>query len=339
MKTIDGPSKIKIISLMLLSLLFFYCCFVYHDYVVYNSIKVVVKKNSAIEYGSGNYDIHKFIKNVEGKIVSVQDKIDTSMVGEQEVLLTVKKENVVREIPILLTVVDTVAPAIELKEEKVTITKGDDYDLTSNVQSIRDDVDGDIGYLNEVLEDSVLYYHFDYDTAVIDDVGEHEIKVLAKDKNGNETTNSFILEVVAPPPPVISFRQVTYSDLPANASGGDLVSIAYSLIGSPYVSGGNGPYGFDCSGFVQYVYSRVGINVSRSSYTQAYDGVAVGYENAQPGDILNWGHGGAVTHSALYVGDGLMIHATNPSQGVVLSNVAAWQNGSIDNLMGVRRIQ
>ena len=96
---------------------------------------------------------------------------------------------------------------------------------------------------------------------------------------------------------------------------------------------------FDCSGFVQYVYSRVGIYVSRSSYTQAYDGYGVSYSEAQPGDILNWGHGGQVTHSALYVGGGMMIHATNPSQGVVLSNVAAWESGSYDTLMGVRRIQ
>lgn len=341
MKTIDGPSKIKIISLMLLSLLLFYSCFVYHNYTVYESIKVVVKKNAAIEYGSGNYDIHEFIKDVEGEIVSVKNEIDTSMVGEQEVLLTVKKENVVKEVPIVLAVVDTVAPAIELKEEKVTITRGDDYDLTSNIQSIYDDVDGDIGYLSEVLDDSVSYYHFDYDPAVIDDVGEHEIVVKAKDKNGNETNHSFVLEVVAPPP-VVSFRQTgyTYSNLPPNASGGDLVSIAYSLIGSPYVAGGNGPYGFDCSGFVQYVYSQVGIHVSRSSSTQIYDGVAVSYEEAQPGDILSWGYvDGSPTHSALYVGGGQMVHATNPRQGVIASDVAAWTRGSGTHVISVRRIQ
>ena len=45
-----------------------------------------------------------------------------------------------------------------------------------------------------------------------------------------------------------------------------------------------------------------------------------------------------VTHSALYVGNGQMIHATNPSQGVVLSSVAGWESGSIDSLMAVRRI-
>ena len=86
-------------------------------------------------------------------------------------------------------------------------------------------------------------------------------------------------------------------------------------------------------------YSQVGIYVSRSSSTQYYDGVAVSYQDAQPGDILSWGHGGVVTHSALYVGNGMMIHATNPSQGVIASSVAGWESGSIDNLMAVRRIQ
>ncbi len=338
MKKLEGPSsKIKIISLMFISLLLFYSCFVYHNFVTYNSIKVVVD-NASIEYGSGNYDIQNFIKKVEGEIVSIQNNVDTNIVGEQEVLLTVKKENVVKEIPILLTVVDTVAPAIELKEEKVTITKGNDYDLTSNIQSVRDDVDGDISYLNDIQEDSVLYYHFDFDASTIEDIGEHEVIVTAKDKNGNITNQSFLLDVVAPP--VVSFRQNVYSNLPANANSGDLVSIAYSYVGYPYVAGGNGPYAFDCSGFVQYVYSLVGISVSRSSSTQLYDGVAVSYEDAQPGDILSWGYvDSSPTHSALYIGGGQMIHATNPVQGVMVSNVSDWARGNGTHIISVRRIQ
>ena len=88
-----------------------------------------------------------------------------------------------------------------------------------------------------------------------------------------------------------------------------------------------------------FINKFIGIGVSRSSYTQAYDGVGVSYAEAQPGDILIWGHNGVVTHSALYVGNGMMIHATNPSQGVALSSVSGWENGSYDTLMAVRRIQ
>ena len=339
MNTIDLPSKkkqiLRFISLVVVSSIMVISCYVYHRNDTYKSIKVVVNKNAAVEYGSANYDINKLIKKVEGEIVSVKQDIDTKQVGEQEVVVEVKKEDIVKDVSFLVNVVDTTAPVVKIKEEKVTITEGDDYDLTTNIESVTDAVDGDIAYSNDVQEESNFYYNFSYG-ADIDDVGSHEVVVNAEDKNGNVTQTKFTVEVKAKP--VYTPSTPVYSNAPASAVGGDVVSIAYSLVGSPYISGSNGPYGFDCSGFVQYVYSRVGKSVSRSSYTQAYDGVGVSYANAQPGDILNWGHGGAVTHSALYVGNGLMIHATNPSQGVVVSSVSGWQNGSIDNLMGVRRV-
>ena len=135
------------------------------------------------------------------------------------------------------------------------------------------------------------------------------------------------------------YVEKVYNNLPANINGNNIVSLAYSLIGSSYVSGGNSLSGFDCSGFVQYLYSQYGVSISRSASTQIYDGVAVNYENAQPGDILSWGYdNGVVTHSALYVGDGMMIHAANPSQGVILSNVAAWERGSNITILSVRRV-
>lgn len=350
MNSIDGSSKKKwfhVVSLMIISLVIMISCFVYHNYYTYNSIKVVVKDSAAVEYGSANYDIKKLIKKVDGEIVSVKQDVDTSVVGPQEVIVEVKKEGVIKQVPIVISVVDSVAPAIQLKEEKVTITKGDDYDLTSNVESVNDNADGAISFLNEVSENSNFYYNFTYGDD-LNEVGTHEVTLTAKDKNGNVSEVKFTLEVVAPPvvekpAPAVSNNSNSngpvYANVPANAAGGDLVSIAYSLVGSPYVAGSNGPYGFDCSGFVQYVYSRAGISVSRSSSTQYYEGVGVSYEDAQPGDILSWGHGGVVTHSALYVGNGMMIHATNPRQGVIASSVAGWESGSIDNLMAVRRVQ
>ena len=341
MKTIDGPSKIrvKLLSLMMLSFVIMYSCFVYHNYYTYNSIKVVVKDNAAVEYGSANYNINDLIKKVEGEIISVKTDIDTTKIGEQEVIVEVKKENVVKDVPIVISVIDTVAPVIQLKEETVTITAGDDYDLTYNIDSVHDEVDGDINYSNEVDEDSNFYYNFSYNTDEIDNVGSHEVTVNAKDKYGNISTMTFLLEVLERK--VVSVPSTpVYSNVEPNANGGDLVSMAYSLVGAPYVAGSNGPYGFDCSGFVQYLYSRVGVNISRSTSTQIYDGVAVSYDNAQPGDILLWGYNsGSPTHSALYVGNGQMVHATNPSQGVIASDIAAWTRGSGTHVIAVRRIQ
>ena len=334
MKKTDLPSKIKFLSLMILSLGVIVSGYIDHNYYTYKSIKVFVKENAAIEYGSANYNLSDLIEKVDGEIVSVKNDIDTKVEGEQEVIVEVKKDSIVKEVPIVLNVVDTTGPAIELKESTVTITEGDDYDLTSNVASVIDAVDGEMYYSGEVDENSVMYYNFTYNQDEIDYVGDHEVIVNAKDKKGNVSTKSFILTVEER-----KYYAPVYYNAPASAYGGDVVSVAYSLVGYPYIGGANGPYGFDCSGFVQYVYSRVGVGVSRSTWTQMYDGVGVSYENAQPGDIIVWGYyGGGATHSALYIGNGQMIHAANPSQGVIVSSVDNWLRWSGTTILSVRRV-
>ena len=337
MNTIDGPSiKLRFIAksfaLIVLILTILMCCYEYHKYQVYNSIKVVVNDTATIEYGSANYDIKKLLKEVVGEIVSIKQNVDTSVLGEQEIILEVKKENVIREVPVVISIVDTLAPEIKIKNERVSITQGDTYNLVDNIISVTDEIDGDLPYLPDSNEESVQYYNFKYDDT--ESVGEHVITVNAVDSSRNISTLEFILEIEEP----VVVTPVYY-DLSPNASGNDIVSIAYSLVGLPYIAGGVGPNGFDCSGFVQYVYSRVGIGVSRSTSTQIYDGLPVRYEDAQPGDILVWGYvDGEPSHTAIYVGNGQMIHATNPNDGVMLSDVNWWTYGSGTHILSTRRI-
>ena len=91
----------------------------------------------------------------------------------------------------------------------------------------------------------------------------------------------------------------------------------------PYVSGGNTPAGWDCSGFVQYVFAQMGISLPHYSGAQAALGTAVpSLAEAQPGDIIANG-----AHSGIYVGNGMVVNALNPKAGTVYTPVAYAYSG------------
>lgn len=307
-----------IVALILLSLSIYTIC--YRE--IYDSISISTVKIPIVEYGSANYDIDKLIKNVDGTIVSVKQDIVTDSVGVQELILVVSKGNISKEIPVSIEVKDSIGPEIVIENDIIEIEQGTNYDILSNITNVYDDVDGDISYIDSssVSDDSCNYYTY-YSDFNYNVPGEYVVNINAVDKNSNSTSKTFKI--------VVNKRSV----------GETVSSIAYSLVGSPYIMGANGPYGFDCSGFVQYVYSRLGIYISRSSSTQLYDGVAVSYSDILPGDIINWGYSdGTSTHSALYVGNGKMIHAANTSMGVIISDVGYWLSASGTQIIGVRRI-
>ena len=311
--------------------------FIFYNYI-YSSLELTTSKDLVIEYGSGSYNLNKFIKKSNGEVTSIEDNIDTSIVGKQQVNVTLKKFNISKVVSFDVDVVDKVAPVITLASEEITITEGDSYIVLDNISSVVDDVDGELSFLdrNEVNDESNCYYTIDsnFDNS---NSGTYEVNITAVDKAHNTSSNKYIINVKEP---VITFRQVTYaSNVGANSNGGGIVGTAYSLIGSPYMGGGNSPSGFDCSGFVQYVYAQNGLSISRSATTQIYDGVGVNYSDAAPGDILVWGYSnGVVTHSALYVGNDQMIHAANYSTGVILSSVSGWTRGSNVQVLYVRRV-
>lgn len=84
-----------------------------------------------------------------------------------------------------------------------------------------------------------------------------------------------------------------------------------------YVYGASGPHSFDCSGFTQWVYSKVGETLSHYSGAQMRETKRVKRENLLPGDLLFYGPGGS-QHVAMYIGHGKQIGANNPRVGVVV---------------------
>ncbi len=343
MKTENIPSRRKLLATTMFLFTSLMICYFYEYHKVYQSIDVTVSNSAVIEYGSPNYDIRTVVDSVDGEIVSIKKDIDTTKVGPQEIIVEVEKNQIIKEVPIMVEVKDTIAPKIQLKKEVISLTEGDSFDALSNLTSVYDKVDGEIEYQKqEIVNSEVDTNYYTVDSNVNSDVpGTYEVTVTAVDQYGNESMVTYSVEVsekVEEVAPVVT-QPVYKNDYVATGDMNSLVKLAYSLIGSPYAAGGNSPAGFDCSGFVQYLYSQVGISISRSSSTQMYDGVPVSYENAKPGDILIWGYSaGAPTHSAIYVGGGQMIHATNPVQGVIASDVAAWTRGSGTHVIAVRRI-
>ena len=328
--------KVIIIEIVVLLLgVLGYALFYNH---VYAELNVEIDKTKVIEYGSKKYNLSDFLLNSNGKVKDIVDKLDTSVVGEQMVEVVVEKFNISKVIPVSINVVDNTAPVIELKDSNITITQGESYELLDNIVSVNDDVDGEIKYqvLEIVDEEMDINYYTLKSSFDSSQVGSYDVEVVAVDKSKNISNEKFTITVEAPQ---VMYRQVSYAAAGINSNGDNIVNTAYSLLGSPYVSGGTSPSGFDCSGFVQYVYAQNGLNISRSSTTQLYDGVGVNYSDALPGDILLWGYSnGTITHSALYIGDDQMIHAANPSTGVIKSSVSGWTRGSDVQVLHVRRV-
>jgi cell wall-associated NlpC family hydrolase len=95
--------------------------------------------------------------------------------------------------------------------------------------------------------------------------------------------------------------------------------------GGKYVWGGTTPEGFDCSGYVQYLYKKYHINLPRTAWAQSKKGVTVDKKHLQKGDLLFFltdkKRGIPVTHVGIYIGNGNFIHAASKKKGIIISPI------------------
>ena len=112
------------------------------------------------------------------------------------------------------------------------------------------------------------------------------------------------------------------SQAPDKVNG--IIALAKSEVGKPYVWGAVGPDSFDCSGLVQYVYAKYGVNMPRTTYDQVKVGQTVSMDSLQPGDLLFWGSTTAPYHVAIYIGNNQYVNSATPEQGTILQTISSY---------------
>ena len=118
---------------------------------------------------------------------------------------------------------------------------------------------------------------------------------------------------VAPPPP-----------RPSGNAGWNIVAIASKYLGAPYAWGATGPYSFDCSGFVWYVYRRAGNPIPRDMWGQLQSGTRISRANLLPGDIVFFvnTYEPGLSHDGIYIGGGRFINAVDYGIGVAVRSLS-----------------
>lgn len=123
----------------------------------------------------------------------------------------------------------------------------------------------------------------------------------------------------------------------SSSLGQAVVDYAMQFLGNPYVYGGNSlTNGVDCSGFTSQVMKHFGVSLNRSSSAQyANNGYYVDSGDLQKGDLLFYGYSGSVSHVAIYIGGGQVIHANDERTGICISNAFPTSG---KNYIGAKRV-
>ena len=132
----------------------------------------------------------------------------------------------------------------------------------------------------------------------------------------------------------LDYLSVVQGELPARGEtttqGQAVVEIAKKYLGLAYRYGGNSPAtGFDCSGFVKYVYGQLGVNLNRVAADQMSNGIWVDFSQVQAGDIIGfYNSSGYISHVGIYVGNGMMIHSPQTGDVIKYESVVSGNYGN-----------
>ena len=260
--------------------------------------------SALINYGS-SFDLSEFANAIDEYEGDLFDKIvvegsapNTNRMGATSTLTLTVKDSSGNETKkeLTLTVADTQAPTISFSKNNFSIAMGSDTIKVADYVSVKDNFDTTVS--------NVTFSEATIDTST---KGEKSVTVTAIDAAGNKSTKAFNVTVYDP-------------DTYANSV---IVNFALSKVGGPYVWGGNGPVGFDCSGLTKYAYAAAGKSIPRTVRTQynACDELIYSYDALQPGDLVFFHTEGWNSHVGIYIGGGEFVHAGSPSTGIVRASL------------------
>ena len=139
-----------------------------------------------------------------------------------------------------------------------------------------------------------------------------------------DNTNGFIskdyVDISVQLPKAMTMTEVRYGNGVSDVRV-DLISYATQFVGNPYVWGGTSlTNGADCSGFTLSIFAKYGVYLPHSSKAQANCGTRISASEAKPGDLFFYGSGSSISHVAIYIGNGQIVHASSTKTGIKISN-------------------
>ncbi|MCD7818735.1 MAG: C40 family peptidase [Lachnospiraceae bacterium] len=172
-------------------------------------------------------------------------------------------------------------------------------------------------YLSAVAEaDEIKYSQTTTTETTATEAAQTEAQTAAQTEAQTEAQTAAQTEAVTE-----ATTTTTTSASSSSSTGQSIANYAVQFVGNPYVYGGTSlTNGADCSGFTQSVFANFGISIPRTAAAQASSGTSVSLSDIQAGDLLFYSDGSGISHVALYIGNGQVVHASTSSTGIIISS-------------------